>query len=156
MKNLITVPPVVRDVALLLARIVLGTVLIAHGVQKFTEWTLAGTGQAFAQMGVPAPQLSATVAAIVELVGGGPLLVGAFTAVTGLVVALEMLGAALLVHLPGGVFVATNGWELVGVIAAAALALAVAGAGRYSVDAWLLGRNTAVTTDARELHNTTR
>lgn len=156
MKNLITFPAVVRDVALLVARAILGVVLIAHGLQKFTEWTLAGTGQAFAQMGVPAPELSATVAALVELVGGVLLLVGAFSAIAGLVVALEMAGAAVLVHLAGGVFVANNGWELVGVIAAAALAVGVAGAGRYSVDAWLLGRAAVAAAGARELQTASR
>ncbi|MBB1509027.1 DoxX family protein [Tessaracoccus sp. MC1756] len=150
MKSLIAFPAAARNVALLIARVILGTVLIAHGVQKFSEWTLAGTGAAFEQMGVPAPQLSATVAAFVELVGGLLLLVGAFSAIAGLIVAVEMAGAAVLVHLSGGVFVAANGWELVGVIAAAALAVGVAGAGRYSVDAMILSRSAGVAAETRE------
>ncbi|WP_219413265.1 hypothetical protein [Pseudonocardia nigra] len=42
------------------------------------------------------------------------------TAVVGLLVALNMLGAALFVHVGAGVFVADGGWELVGVIAVTA------------------------------------
>ncbi|GAA4900271.1 DoxX family protein [Tessaracoccus lubricantis] len=151
MKSLITLPTAARNVALLVARVIVGAVLIAHGIQKFSEWTLAGIGAAFAEMGVPAPQLSATIAAFVELVGGILLLAGAFSAIAGFVVALEMLGAAVIVHLSGGVFVASNGWELVGVIAAAALAVGVAGAGRYSVDALILDRTSGVAVGDREL-----
>ena len=45
-----------------------------------------------------------------------------------------MVGAAVFVHIPNGMFVASGGWELVGVIAAVLLALAAAGSGRYGVD----------------------
>ncbi|WP_083313168.1 DoxX family protein [Corynebacterium sp. HMSC076D02] len=40
--------------AMLAARVVLGVILIAHGWQKFSEWTIAGTTQSFEGMGVPA------------------------------------------------------------------------------------------------------
>lgn len=146
-----TPSPTVRSGALLVARIILGVILIAHGLQKFTEWTLAGTGQAFASMGVPMPGTSATIAALVELVGGVLLILGAFTPIVGLVVFLEMLGAAVLVHLAGGVFVANNGWELVGAIGAGALALAAVGAGKWSVDGALQARKPApVAEEVRE------
>ncbi len=50
-------------------------------------------------------------------------------------------------HIGNGVFVGSGGWELVGVIAAAALLLAGAGAGRFSVDHALSARRrTPVTT----------
>lgn len=142
MKTIQNPPAVVRDIALLIARVLLGVVLIAHGLQKFGEWTIAGTAQAFGQMGVALPGIAAPVAAVIELVGGILLLVGAFSAVAGLLVALQMGVAAVLVHVGNGVFADKGGWELVGVIAAAALAVGVAGAGRYSVDA-LLNRKQA-------------
>jgi hypothetical protein len=44
-----------------------------------------------------------------------------------------MVGAAVLVHIPHGIFAADNGWELVGAIAALLLALAAAGPGRWSL-----------------------
>lgn len=50
-----------------------------------------------------------------------------------------MLVAALLVHLPMGVFIDNGGWELVGALGAGALLLAAVGAGRYSVDRVLPG-----------------
>lgn len=149
MKTVLTPPALARDIALLIARILLGVVLIAHGLQKFGEWTIGGTVQAFGQMGVPLPGLAAPVAAVIELVGGVLLLVGAFSAIVGLIVALQMGVAAVIVHVTAGLFVGDGGWELVGVIAAAALAIGFAGAGRFSVDHYL-GRGRTATTVAPE------
>jgi putative oxidoreductase len=112
-----TLPPSVRDGALLVARLLLGVVLIAHGWQKVVTNGLGGTAEAFTRMGVPAAPVSAAYAGIVELVGGALLLVGAATAVVGVLVVLDMLGAA-------------------------ALVLAAVGAGRYSVDHALGARRT--------------
>ena len=135
-------PPTVRDAALLVARVLLGVVLIAHGWQKVFQWGIGGTAQAFTGMGIPLAPVSAVYAAVVELVGGALLLVGAATAVVGVLVVLDMLGAALLVHAAKGVMVSSGGWELVGVIGGLALVLAAVGAGRYSVDHALAGRRT--------------
>jgi putative oxidoreductase len=137
-----TLPPSVRDAALLVARLLLGVVLIAHGWQKVVTNGLGATAEGFGRMGVPAAPVSAAYAGIVELVGGALLLVGAATAVVGVLVVLDMLGAALIVHGANGVMVTNGGWELVGVIAAAALVLAAVGAGRYSVDHAVAARRT--------------
>jgi putative oxidoreductase len=94
-------------------------------------------GAGFGMMGVPAPELSAYFATFVELIGGAALLVGAFTAVAGLLLTLDMLGALLIVHLEKGVFVSEGGYELVVALGAGALLLAVFGAGKYSVDGLL-------------------
>ena len=135
-----SLPPSVRDAALLVARLVLGVVLIAHGWQKVATFGLGGTAEAFAGMGIPLAPVAAAFAAVVELVGGVLLLAGAATAVVGVLVLVDMLGAALLVHIGGGVFVTDGGWELVGVIGALALVFAAVGAGRFSVDHALAAR----------------
>jgi putative oxidoreductase len=137
-----TLPPSVRDAALLVARLLLGVVLIAHGWQKVVTNGLGSTAEGFSRMGVPAAPVSAAYAGIVELVGGALLLVGAATAVVGVLVVLDMLGAALLVHIGNGVMAGDGGWELVGVIGALALVLAAVGAGRYSVDHAVAARRT--------------
>lgn len=139
----ITLPQTARDTLLLVVRILVGVVLIAHGWQKFAQYGIAGTAAAFGKMGVPLPAVSAVYAAVVELVGGLALLVGAGTVIVGVLVVLDMLGAFLLVHIGNGVFVTDNGFELVWVIAAVALALVAAGPGRFSVDHALLGRRRA-------------
>lgn len=123
-----------KDLALLVARVGLGVVFLAHGAQKLFTFGLAGTADAFAGMGVPAPQASALFAAVVELVGGAALVLGAGVPLAGLLLVLDMLGALVLVHAPNGVFVENGGFELVAALGAGALVLAATGAGRFSVD----------------------
>ena len=139
----IALPSTARDALLLVARVLLGVVLIAHGWQKFFQYGIAGVTGSFAQMGVPLPAVSAVFAAVVELVGGVALLVGAATVVAGILVVLDMLGAFLLVHLANGVFATDNGFELVWMIAAVALVLVAVGPGRFSVDHTVLDRRRA-------------
>ncbi|SNR40759.1 DoxX family protein [Blastococcus mobilis] len=127
-------PAPAQDIALLLARVVTGVVLIAHGWQKLVTNGVAGTAEGFEAMGVPAAPVAAAIAIVIELLGGVLLVAGAATAVVGVLVALMMLGAALFVHVGAGIFATAGGWELVGAIGAAALALAATGAGRFSVD----------------------
>ncbi|TQM14466.1 DoxX family protein [Pseudonocardia kunmingensis] len=135
-----TLPPSARDAALLVARLVLGVVLVAHGWQKVVTNGLGATAEGFAGMGVPLAPVSAAFAGLVELVGGVLLVAGAATALVGVLVVLDMIGAALLVHAANGVFASDGGWELVGVIGALALVLAAVGAGRFSVDHALASR----------------
>ncbi|MDQ2587134.1 DoxX family protein [Saccharothrix yanglingensis] len=111
-----------KDVAALIGRIGVGVVFIAHGWQKVAEWGLDGTATAFAGMGVPLPTLSAWFAAIVELGGGAMLLLGIATPVVGVLLAVDMLGALVIVHLPNGLL-GQGGYELVLVLGVAALAL---------------------------------
>lgn len=129
-----TLPAPARDALLLVARVIVGIVLIAHGAQKFFTYGVGGTAASFAQMGVPLSTASAVFSAVVELVGGAALLLGAATVVAGALVVLDMLGAFLLVHAGNGVFMDDNGFELVAVIAAVALVLVAVGSGRFSVD----------------------
>lgn len=138
-----------NDIAKLIARIILGVILIAHGWDKFGITGLEGITGFFDSIGVPAADLAAPVVAVVEILGGVLLILGAATRITGVVVALLMLGAALFAHMGAGIFVANGGWELVGAIGAGFLALAAAGAGRYSVDA-LIARRREQPQTARE------
>ncbi|GAA5130383.1 DoxX family protein [Pseudonocardia adelaidensis] len=138
-------PPSARDAALLVARLLLGVVLVAHGWQKVLTNGLGATAEGFTKMGVPLAPVSAAYAGVVELVGGALILVGAATTVVGVLVVLDMLSAALIVHVGNGVLVTDGGWELVGVISAAALVIAAVGAGRYSVDHALASRRSPAT-----------
>ncbi|MGK5440439.1 DoxX family protein [Micromonospora sp. URMC 105] len=123
-----------RDLAVLVARVAVGVIFTAHGWQKLTEWGLDGTTAAFEQLGVPFPAASAWFAALVELLGGLALLVGLVVPVAGVLLALNMFGAFLLVHVSNGVFVSANGFELVLALGTTALLLAAVGAGRFSLD----------------------
>ena len=126
--------------ALTVLRVIVGFIFAAHGWQKFNEFTIAGTQAAFTQMGVPAASAAAPLVAGLELVGGIALIAGLLTRVFGALLALNMLGALVLVHAPAGVFVANGGYELVLALGGGALAVALAGAGRLSVDAAAFGR----------------
>lgn len=136
MRNLCTLACMtfIRDTFLLIARVILGVVMIAHGWQKYNDWTVEGTGQNFSNMGVPMPELSAQFATYFEIGGGILLIIGLLVRLVGPILAVLMAGAAWFVHLDSGIFASDGGWELVGVIAAGGLALAAAGAGRISVD----------------------
>jgi putative oxidoreductase len=126
--------------ALTILRVALGFLFAAHGFQKFNEWTIAGTQAAFTQMGVPAANLTAPLVAGLELAGGIALILGVLTRVVAALLAVNMIGALFLVHAAAGVFADKGGYELVLLLGAAALALALTGAGRVSVDRALFGR----------------
>lgn len=128
------------DVALLILRAVTGALMLAHGAQKVFEFTPAGTGASFEQMGVPLGSVAGPVIAYAELIGGALLILGLATRVVAAVFVLDMVGALFIVHLPAGVFAADGGYELVAILGAASLALLIAGAGRLSLDAILAPR----------------
>ncbi len=130
--------PVLRNVGLLVARVVIGIVFLAHGLQKVNQGYSA-TKAGFEGMDVPVPALSAFYATWVETLGGIALIIGLLVPVFGVLLLVNMLGAFFFVHIGNGIYVTDGGWELVGALGAGALVLAVVGAGAYSVDA-LLGR----------------
>lgn len=134
--------PLVTDVALLVSRVALGVILLAHGWQKLNEFTLDGTAAAFDSMGVPAPAAAAIFTTTVEIVGGIALVLGLLTPVAAALNIANLLGALVLVHVTHGVFVENNGYELVLGLAAGLLLVAVLGAGRFSADG-VLGRRTS-------------
>lgn len=136
-------PPVVQDVALLTARLLLGSVLIAHGWQKASELGVGAVADGFDTMGIPAPLAAAWFATAVEVGAGVLLLIGLFAPLAGLLVALDMAGAWWFAHRDAGVFAAEGGWELVAVIGAGALVVGALGAGRLSADQALFNRRTA-------------
>ncbi|WP_341977024.1 DoxX family protein [Microbacterium sp. LWO13-1.2] len=131
-------PSAAASLGLLVLRVVVGAIFIAHGAQKIFVFTLPGTIESFTAMGVPLPAIAATVVAFVEFGGGILLVLGFFTRLVGILLAINMVVALVLVHLPAGLWVGNGGYEFVAVLGAAALALALIGAGRLSLDRALL------------------
>lgn len=122
-----------HDLALLVLRVALGAIFIAHGGQKLFWSGIAGTTEAFVGMGVFLPELTAPAVTIVEFFGGLALVAGLFTRLAAASLAVVMLGAIVMVHLPAGFFL-PNGIEFALMNFSAAVALALLGAGAYSVD----------------------
>ncbi|WP_246060723.1 DoxX family protein [Nocardioides dongxiaopingii] len=144
MKTLFGIRPTdgAQDVGLLVLRVALGVVMIAHGWQKLDGQGLGATADGFEALGIPLPGAAAAYATGVELVGGVLLLVGALTPLVGVLVAADMAGAFWYVH-RDAFFANEGGYELVMVLGAAGLALAATGAGRLSLDRLVLGRTGA-------------
>lgn len=123
-----------RDIALLVARVLLGVVMFAHGYQKMIINGIGRTTEGFESLSIPLAIMSASFVTVVEFAGSAMLIVGALTPFVSACNLVIMGGAALFVHAKNGIFISAGGWELVGVIGAGFLMLAAVGPGRYSVD----------------------
>lgn len=134
------------DAALAILRATTGIIFAAHGAQKIFVYGFAGVTDAFGQMGIPMPGLAGPAIGLIEFFGGLALIAGLLTRLAGFGLSVIMLGAIAFVHLGAGFF-APNGIEFPLGLLGASLALAVAGAGRYSADA-LIARRRATTTAA--------
>ncbi|MFK4729129.1 DoxX family protein [Agromyces mediolanus] len=131
------------DLALLVLRVVAGAVFFAHGFQKLFLFTVPGTTAAFTEMGVPLAGVVAPSLAIVELVGGGLIVLGVLSRPVAAFLAVSMVGAAAFAHLGAGFWVDEGGFEYVAVLAAAAAAIAIAGPGRYGLSRVVLPERAA-------------
>mgnify|MGYP002712658492 CR=1 FL=1 len=126
--------PALRDFALLMARLVLGVVFIAHGYQHWIGNGMRRTAEQFAQSGVPQPRLSAYFAGSVELVGGAMLIIGLLTTIVAGILALMMVAAAYFVHLGAGFFASDGGIEYPLILVVLLGLIVVFGSGRVSLD----------------------
>lgn len=124
------------DLGLLLIRAATGVTFAAHGAQKVFVFGVGEVAKGFAGMGLPMAGVIAPMVAFGELLGGIALLAGFLTRIAGAGITIIMLGAMVHVHLKNGFFASGGGIEFVLVLGASAAGIALAGPGRYSVDAW--------------------
>jgi putative oxidoreductase len=129
----------VRDVTLLVGRVTLGIVFVAHGWTKHTNG-IEPTAARFESWSVPAPTLSAYIATYLELVGGSALILGLMTPVAALLLCSTMIGAIFTAHAGGGFSLRDNGYEYVLTLAAFCLVIAAHGSGKFGLDALLVRR----------------
>ena len=121
------------SVGLLLLRVIVGLTFLLHGLDKLGD--LAAAEQLFASLGIPAPSLMAPFVAVTETAGGALLIAGLATPLVGVALATDMLVALLTAHLGHGFFARDGGFELEFLLGGASLVIAIAGAGRISLDA---------------------
>ncbi|MET9992773.1 DoxX family protein [Streptomyces mutabilis] len=123
------------DAALLLVRVVLGAVMVAHG---WNHWRggggIAGTAGWFAGLGLRRPRFQAWCSVVTEIGAGLLLALGLFTSLACAAVLSVMLVAGLLAHRPHGFFVFKEGYEYVLVLGVLAVALGAWGPGEYAID----------------------
>jgi putative oxidoreductase len=120
------------SLGLLLLRLALGSMWIAHALLKLFVFTLPGTAQFFASVGLPGALAYPVFA--VELLGGAALLAGVYARQVSLALTPILLAAAC-VHLPNG-WVHTSaggGWEYPLFLAVVSLVHWLLGDGAYSV-----------------------
>lgn len=139
--------PTRTDAALAALRATIGTIFVAHGAQKLFVYGFAGVTGAFGQMGVPLPQIAGPATGLVEFFGGLALIVGLLTRLSGVGLAITMLGAIGFAHIRSGFF-APNGIEYPLTLLGASIALALSGAGWFSLDALIARRRGTATAHA--------
>lgn len=144
MKTLSSLQPL----GLLLLRATLGIIFITHGYPKLAHG--AGMQRFFIEHGLPGYFLY--VAGVLELFGGGLLLLGLFTRGAALLLAIEMGIAIWKVHGSRGIL-AVHEYEFPLSVAMGCLALATIGAGIVSIDHLLFGNGGAKSRGPRNPKN---
>ena len=119
-------------------RVGAGVVFAAHGAQKLFGWFggygLEGTGAWMGSIGLSPGYLMALMAGGAEFVGGLMLILGALVRPSAAVLAVTMLVAIFTVHFENGLFISNNGYEFALALFVISAALAIRGAGDYSID----------------------
>ena len=126
-------PTTLPNAGLLALRVVVGVTFVVHGLDKLRD--LSSPEQLFVSLGIPLPGLMAPFVAVTETVGGVLLIAGLATPLVGAALAIDMLVALLTAHLGQGFFARDGGIELPLLLGGASVAIALAGAGRFSLDA---------------------
>lgn len=131
------------DVALLVIRLGLGVIFVAHGGQKLFGW-FGGAGLkgtiAWMSGSLHVPAALVVLAAVAEFFGGLGVLTGLLTRVAALGIACVMGVAIATTHWQHGFFNGANGIEFPLMLLVCALALMIGGSGHWGVDRLIRAR----------------
>ncbi|MBI1974822.1 MAG: DoxX family protein [Parcubacteria group bacterium] len=116
------------DVGLLVLRVVLGVIMLVHGVPKIKNFQ--GVSQWLGSVGLKPGKFWNAVLIVTEVAGGAALVAGAYTQLAALLVAIDMVVAILLVDFKKGF---KGGWEFNLALLAIAIALFSLGGGSIGV-----------------------
>jgi putative oxidoreductase len=142
---------VARDLVLLLARIGLGVLMVAHAKLEydFAGGSIAGVGALFGKSGIPLAAIAGPANLLFEFVGGAAMILGLAVLPVGVLMALNMLGAWIFVHHGGLYALDQTGPELVIAIGLLSLVLAVSGSGRLGLDHLIVRRRVSTASVGR-------
>ena len=123
-----------------LVRLLVGTVFLSEGIQKFLFVETLGVGR-FAKIGIPCPGLSAPFVGFVEIVFGAALIVGLLTRLAAIPLIIDITVAILTTKVP---MLSQQGFWAMAHEARTDLCmllggvfLLIVGAGRWSADDWM-------------------
>lgn len=124
----------IRDIALLVVRLVLGIIFIFHGWDKIFVTGVDKTAGYFVSVGIPQAELTVWLVAVLELIGGALLILGLLAPTVAMMLIIEMAGALWAVHWGNGLFAKDNGAELVLALMCSLFLIFVFGSGKLSLD----------------------
>ena len=131
---------VLRDIALLLARVGLGAVMIAHGWRRWQVDGISKQVEYLEKFSTPYAEVAAWGGTLLELIGGIFLVVGALTPLVALGFVVHSVLVIAYTSWYRGIYVDQGGYEYTVVIGLLSLLFVVFGAGRVSIDS-LFRRN---------------
>jgi putative oxidoreductase len=121
-----------KNLGLLILRLALAIVFIAHGYAKLTG--LEGTGMFFGKLGIPMPMIMAYVVTAVEFLGGILMLLGILVEYVGVLMAITMLVAIITAKMQKGFLLPLEGkYELEFLLLLTSLSMVFLGAGEWSI-----------------------
>ncbi len=126
-----------RNAGLLITRVIIGAIMLAHGWQKVFDMGPDGFAAVLGSLGVPAPGFMTYVVMGVEIVGGAFLILGLFSRLSALLLTINLIVAILTVKLGVGLIAAPGsgaGAELDLALIAGFVTVLFSGPGSYSLD----------------------
>jgi len=137
------------DATLSIVRILLGFVMLAHGLQKTFGW-FGGFGWVnsmnYFTGTVGVPSILAALIILIESVGAILLIAGVGARINAFLMIIVILGAFFVDHLSNGFYMnwfgnhKGEGFEFDILFWAIGILIVIKGAGRWSVDRWLQGK----------------
>jgi putative oxidoreductase len=125
----------------LIARIVIGSLFVGHGTQKWFGWFggpgLDGTSGMMESLGLRPGRRNAVAASATETIGGAMIATGAFTPLAATMLIATMITAIRTAHFKNGIWSANGGYEYNLTLIAGLLALVDGGPGDLSLDGLL-------------------
>ena len=127
-----------NDLGILILRLTLGSIMFGHGAQKLFGWFggqgLKGAHGLAGALGMRPPQVWGTLNALGEFGGGVLTILGFLNPLGPLNIAASMYVAVRRVHWKLPIWVSEGGAEFAALNLVTAIALALGGPGRYSLD----------------------